>query len=147
MPVLPGHGRKTVIEMVFRKFMFLSALLIGSGAAHSQDSVFDTTALQKACQQQGCHALVEQILASSDVAAMAPEERNSQLALLAAILIEIAKTGPANIWDEIARSLVVLAEFSTDDLQVLAFRNAALAVSRGEVGLFDTTSPFAVSPN
>jgi len=118
--------------------------MVGTGWA--QAAYFDADAVTRDCQRGQCKVALENVLANLAARSLPAEEMNSQIALLAAVLIELAKAGGSAISADTADALVMLASYSTDPGQQAALQQVALAVSRGEVGLFDTATPYAVSP-
>ena len=123
-------------------------LLSGSLPARAQVAQFDPVQLISQCSVQDCDQVLDNIFARLRASIADPLDLNSQIGLMAAVLVDAIGENPSlRTLELVARALTHLANLSSDPDQVASIIDVAGAVARGEVGLFDTLSPFAVSPD
>ena len=119
-----------------------------AGAGRAQPLAFDPAEAEAACRIGDCRTAVATVAERIRRQASSPEEANSQLALLAAMLFEWAKEAGADAarLQALGAAMAGLASYSTDPRQSRAFREIAAVISRGDAVLYDLSAPFAASP-
>jgi len=135
--------------MLIVKRLLLAAIL-GSVFAQpgaAQTSLFDGARLISMCEQgtcvRGLQATVGQVLLQR----LPPEEFNSQLGVIAALLFQASLGARPEMVAQLAEALRALALYSTDPLQRDSFVLVAGQIQAGTSELFDLDAPFAVSPS
>lgn len=113
----------------------------------AQGAVFDGDNLRATCLAGNCVSAVQATLVQVQAAGMSETDVNSQLGVIAAVLFDAALVASEQSVEQIARALVLLAQFSTDELQQQSILRVANAVLEGNSELFRLDQPFAVSPN
>jgi hypothetical protein len=118
----------------------------GAGAVRAQALPPELAEAEAACRIGDCYTAVTAVAERLRRQAASPEEVNSLLALLAAMLFEWAKEADAAGLQALAEAMAGLAPYSTDPRQIRAFQEIAEVIRRGDAVLYDLSAPFAASP-
>lgn len=126
-----------------KKFLSAVAVISALQATPSlaQDAAFDASAVTSACQSggDGCLAAVQAALAAIEASGGDAAALNSQLGVLAGLLLELARAAPAATLAVFAQAMGAIADVSTDPAQQAQLRAVASDISDGNV---PATSPF-----
>jgi len=115
--------------------------------AFAQSILFDPEKLAAACRSDTCQVIVAETVQHLQSQNLEAEQFNSQLGIVAAVLLETAREMAGENPKHVVNALTDLAEYSTDRLQQDAFRNVAQALSRADPSLLTPSEAFAVSPD
>lgn len=139
----------TMDKSTFRSgFVFATALtVLFPSYGTAQDALFDPQALKTACSQDACGEVTEDLLLGLQAQGLSGDALNSQVGLIAALVLASGRDNPGRNVDDIAQSLLALSSLSTDTAQRAGIENAAGAITRGDLTLLRTGEPFAVSPD
>ncbi len=124
----------------------LVSLFFAQSAA-AQSAVFDGERLMSMCQQEACVPGVKATVGQVLLQRLLPEEFNSQLGIIAALLFAAADGAEEPLLGQLADGLRLLARYSTDPAQQASFIQVAGEILTGSASLFDLDAPFAVSPS
>ena len=129
--------------------VFLTAALTLSPIfpAHAQTLAFDRDAVVAACQGGNCAAFVANVVEDLRNSGLTPDEINSQLGLLAALLVALARDASEDRLTLLSDALNTVAVASTDAAQTDAITEVARAVAAGDAGQIDTSNPIGASPS
>lgn len=130
------------------KFAAIVIVAFGqSTPSHAQSALFDVDRLAIECGNNTCQSEVTGIWQNLKTMDLDDAQLNSQLGIMAAILLEVGRdTAPQNL-KGVANALSGLAAHSTDSQQQGAFRNVAQALVRGDLSVLNPSEAFAVSPS
>lgn len=139
---------KQVKRMQFglKNVLAASVAIIIPALALAQDAQFDPENLISACRLDTCQTEVNRVLQNLESRQLDDEQFNSQLGLIAAVLLEVGLDGDPENVEHVANALAGLATYSTDSLQRDALRGVALGLSRGDPDLLKTSEAVAASP-
>lgn len=122
----------------------LSASLSLPGTVLAQAPAFDAAGLAAACGAGSCVSTVKRIIAQLKQT-MTPAQVNAQLAIIANVVIQVAKENPAAAV-EIAAALREVSAGSTDPGQIAAILQVAELVAGGGAPGLDIGTAVAGSP-
>lgn len=129
--------------------LFLTTVLVFAPVfpAHAQALSFDRDAVVAACQGGNCAAFITNVVADLRNSGLTPDEINSQLGLLAALLVALAQDASEDTLAALSDALNEVAIASTDAVQADAIIDVARAVADGQAGQIDTSNPIGASPS
>lgn len=135
--------------MVRRKLRALAVAVgvIAAQPAPAQVALFDAPGLLFECTRGNCETAIVVAVQQIRQRRLSGDEFNSQLGVLAAVLLQAARAADVAVARQISLAIGILAGFSTDQAQRAAFLRVASAIVSGDDALFDLSEPFAVSPS
>ena len=124
----------------------LLAILVKSPVT-AQSALFDTQELSAACSQNECRRGLQSVLGRLKSQNLSDDIFNSQIGIIAALLLNVGQSQTAPLNNEIAQDLFFLSGFSTDIAQRDGIERAATALHQSDLALLATAEPYAVSPD
>ncbi len=112
----------------------------------ARSAAFNESVLLERCTRLQCVLSVRELLALLRGQALAPELFNSQIGMAAAVLFDAARKADQKALPDIAEGLRLLAAATRDLRQRQSILTLAGQIEKGDPGLFDLETPFAVSP-
>ncbi|MFP1645474.1 hypothetical protein [Pontitalea aquivivens] len=123
----------------------LSITCLFPGAGGAQQALFDPGAISAGCAAGNCVGAVRASVTALQAQGLTAAAMNSQLAILAATLVQAAQTAPAATAADYATALEAVAAASTDPAQARAIASVAQAVGAGKAATIDLTTGIAAS--
>lgn len=123
----------------------LSITCLSPAAIGAQQTLFDQRAISAGCAAGDCVGAVRVSVAALQAQGLAQPAMNSQLAILAAMLVQAAQPAPAAAAADYAAALEAVAAASTDPAQARAIAEVAQKVAAGNAATIDLTTGIAAS--
>ncbi|MFV2003429.1 MAG: hypothetical protein ACC619_10670, partial [Paracoccaceae bacterium] len=119
----------------------LSALVVAIGVitaqqAPAQVALFDAPGLLFECTRGNCENAIVVAVQQIRQRRLSEDEFNSQLGVLAAVLLQAARAADVAAARQISLAIEILAGFSTDQAQGAGFLRVAGAIVSGDAGVF-----------
>ncbi len=119
------------------------AVLVALPGAGLAQALFEEQSLRAACRTDACGADVAATLARLRDAALQEPELNSQIGMLAAVLLDAAEAVEPEALPWLAAGLGELERATTDRAQAAAIGRVARAVASGQAGSVPAASAYA----
>ncbi|MGO4914516.1 hypothetical protein [Pseudogemmobacter sp. W21_MBD1_M6] len=122
---------------------------IAAGPSFAQTARFDISELEAGCAGAAseCQAVIVRMIQQLQADALAPEQLNTRLGMLASGIITAAQTSPGtSAVQRLAGALRAVAAASTDAAQTASIRSVAQEVARGNASRIDIITAFSASP-
>lgn len=125
-----------------------AAAITITAPAVAQTAAFSVSAITTGCNGGGCAGAVDAAIAAIEASDLSESEKNAQLGLLAAVLVNVAKTNP-KVRQDVAQAMTDVAEASSDPEQQATIASVAVEVENPatDIASIDTSSPIGASPN
>jgi len=136
------------MTLKIRRFQFTLATAIWVCLATfstAQVAAFDPDQLQRDCLDGKCVDALNTAVAAVNLLNVTDGEVNSQIGLIAAVLLDAGRGAPVENLADIAGAIASLSGYSTDAQQRAAISQLAVDFAQGNVDFQDVSQPFAAS--